>query len=700
VRAAEPVQQGDALSDGVRIRYHVYGSGEETILLMPTWSLVHARHWKGQVATLARHFRVVTFDGRGNGGSDRPRGADAYRDHAFVADAIAVLEATGTRQVLACGLSRGAHYAAMLAALHPELVVGAVFIGPTAPFGPRHADRAAVDPMERRDRHDGWHKYNVHYWQDHYRDFVDFFARQMFSEPHSTKQIEDIIGWALETDGEVLADTVRGHAVTTGNRAELYRRVRCPTLAIVGDRDQISHPGVAAAIIEITGGELHTIEGGGHVPNAREPVLVNRLIKDFADRIWKKRPGRRRSMRWSQRPRRALYLSSPIGLGHARRDLAVARALRAARPELEIDWLTQHPVTAFLESQGEAVHPACRLLQNESAHIEDECGEHDLHVFQALRAMDEIMVANFMVFQEVVEERHYDLVIADESWEVDHYWHEHPELKRAPLAWLTDFVGYLPFADGGDRERELTADYNAEMIGHVERFPWVRDRALFVGSPEDIVPDRFGPDLPAIRSWTEDHFHFTGYIGGLDLAALGERAELRASLGYRDDETLCIVTVGGSGVGLPLLRRVIDAAPIARRRLPGLRVVVVTGPRIDPSRLPAAPGVDVHGYLPDLPRHLACCDLGVVQGGLTTCMELAAARRPFLYFPLAHHFEQCFHVEHRLRRYRAGRRVDYTACDPDAIADAMVEELGRAQTSVPVETDGAARAAAILGELL
>ncbi len=63
-----------------------------------------------------------------------------------------------------------------------------------------------------------------------------------------------------------------------------------------------------------------------------------------------------------------------------------------------------------------------------------------------------------MVFQEVVEEGQYDLVIADESWDVDHYWHEHPELKRCALAWFTDFVGYLPMPEGGDRETHPTAD--------------------------------------------------------------------------------------------------------------------------------------------------------------------------------------------------------------------------------------------------
>jgi pimeloyl-ACP methyl ester carboxylesterase/predicted glycosyltransferase len=696
MHAAEPTHEGDVVRDGVRTHYYVYGQGEHTILLMPTWSLLHARHWKGQVAYLARHFRVITIDGRGNGQSDRPRGPDAYRDQHFVDDAIAVLDATDTPSALIAGLSRGAHYGAVLAAQHPDRVVGAVLIAPAAPFGPKFEQRATVNPLERRDSHDGWHKYNVHYWRDNYPDFVEFFVRQIFSEPHSTKQIEDAIGWALETTGDVLADTVGGLA----HGLEMYRRVRCPTLVIVGDDDHVTHPGVAAAVAEATGGELYTIEGGGHAPSAREPVLVNRLIKELADRTWGVRVTRRRSSRWSRRDKRVLYLSSPIGLGHARRDLAIARALRAAKPDVEINWLTQHPVTRFLASEGESMHPACDALRNESSHIEGECGEHDLHVFQALRDMDEIMVANFMVFQEVVESGHYDLVVADEAWDVDHFWHEHPELKRAPLAWLTDFVGYLPFSDGGERERELTADYNAEMIGHVERFPWIRDRALFVGNPDDIIPARFGSDLPEIRAWTEQHFRFTGYVGGLGLDGLGDRDELRAELGYAPDEKVCIVSVGGSGVGEPLLRRLIEAAPLARRQLPGLRIVVVTGPRIDPARLPVVQGVDVHGFVPDLPRHFACCDLGVVQGGLTTCMELASARKPFLYFPLAHHFEQCFHVEHRLRRYGAGRRLDYATSDADQIAAAMVEELGREALSRPVESDGAARAAELLADML
>jgi predicted glycosyltransferase len=127
---------------------------------------------------------------------------------------------------------------------------------------------------------------------------------------------------------------------------------------------------------------------------------------------------------------------------------------------------------------------------------------------------------------------------------------------------------------------------------------------------------------------------------------------------------------------------------------------VVAGPRIDPASLPTHDGLEVRAFVPQLYRHLAACDLAVVQGGLTTCMELTANRRPFLYFPLAHHFEQNVHVAHRLNRYQAGRRMDYASSDPDAIAAAITAEIGRPVDYRPVETDGAARAANLIAELL
>jgi pimeloyl-ACP methyl ester carboxylesterase len=697
-RARYPDAEGFVERDGVRVFWELYGEGEPTILFLPTWSIIHSRTWKMQIPYFSRHCRVLTFDGRGNGRSDRPQEPDAYREAEFAADALAVLDATETERAVLVSLSRGAERALLLAAEHPERVAAAVFIAPALPLPPAAARAGAeLEFAEPRQTYEGWEKWNSHYWLADYEDFVGFFFSQVFNEPHSTKQREDAVGWALETDAPTMvASQVVPRLPDEGSVRQLVDRVRCPALVIHGRDDAVRPHDSGARLAELLDAPFVSLEGSGHCPHARDPVKTNLLLRDFACPP----PPVARWSRGRARRRRALYISSPIGLGHAQRDVAIADELRMLHPELEIDWLAQSPVTSVLEARGERIHPASAHLANESHHIESESAEHDLHCFQAWRRMDEILLANFMVFHDVARHEAYDVWIGDEAWELDYYLHENPEQKSSAYVWLTDFVGWLPMADGDDQEAFLTADYNAEMIEHIARYPRVRDRAIFVGSPEDIVPDQFGPDLPAIRDWTEQHFDFPGYVTGFDPAELADREALRARLGYGPDEQVCIVTVGGSGVGGHLLRRVIEAYPAAKEQVPALRMIVVAGPRIDPALLPSHEGLEIRAYIHELYRHLAACDLAVVQGGLTTGMELTANRRPFLYFPLKHHFEQNFHVRHRLDRYGAGRCLDFETETPETIAAAIADTIGRDVDYRPVERDGAARAAAMIAELL
>jgi pimeloyl-ACP methyl ester carboxylesterase/predicted glycosyltransferase len=699
-RARYPDEEGYVERGGVRIFWERYGEGEPTVLLLPTWSIVHSRHWKMQIPYLARHFRVITFDGRGNGRSSRPSGAQAYRTDEFAADAIAVMDETATPSAVLLGVSCGALWATILAANHPERVDGVAYVGPAVGLAPGNPDREKYAFDEELDTDEGWAKYNSHYWRKDYRGFLEFFFAQCVTEPHSSKQIEDCVSWALDTTPETLADTTRALGMSRSESLrETCERVRCPTLVIHGDCDVVRPLGQGAALARATGGRLVTLEGAGHLPTARDPVRVNLLLRDFISAP----PPPARWRRASARGKRALFVSSPIGLGHARRDVAIARELRRLRPDLEIDWLAQDPVTRVLEDAGERIHPASAQLASESAHIQSEASEQTLPVFEAWRRMDEILVANFMLFGDVVRDQQYDVWIGDEAWEVDYCLHENPELKSAAYAWLTDFVGWLPMPEGGEREALLAADYNAEMVELIARYPRVRDRAIFVGDPEDIVPDRLGPGLPAIREWTEQHYEFVGHITGFDPAGLGDRGELRAQLGYGADEQVCVVAVGGSGVGSQLLRRVIESFPEAKRLVPGLRMIVVAGPRIDPESLASGgfvEGLEIRSYVPDLHRHLAACDVAVVQGGLTTTMELTASGRPFLYFPLERHFEQNRHVAHRLDRYRAGRRMSFADSPPDVIAAAIAQEIGRDVDYRPVAADGAVRAAASIAELL
>ena len=701
MRARQPDQTGYAERGDVRLHWETFGSGETTIALLPTWSIIPSQFWKAQVATLARRHRVVTFDGRGTGLSSKPVGPHAYTHLEFAGDIEAVFDATGTRRALLVALSRGAMWGIQFAADHPERTSGIVAIGPAVDLVPSNRGGVENSFDQPLDSTEGWAKYNSHYWQRDYRGFLEFFFGQMFREPHSTKQIEDCIGWGLEIAPATLADTARGEGLYSHEAfRQTCTRVQAPVLVIHGQHDRIVSYDQGAALAQLTGGQLVTIERGGHGPQARDPIFVNGLIEEFADMI-EPAPRQRTWVRAASRPKRALYISSPIGLGHALRDASIADELRKLHPDLHIDWLAQHPVTKVLEDRGESIHPASAFLANESAHIEDEAGEHDLHAFQAIREMDEILVNNFMVFNEIVTDQHYDLVIGDEAWDIDYFLHENPELKHFAFAWMTDFVGWLPMPDGGEHEAMLAADYNLEMIQQRARYKRVRDRSIFVGDADDIVPATFGEHLPGIREWTEANFEFSGYVTGFDPADLIDREALRAQLGYSPDELVCIVTVGGSGVGGDLIRRVVDAAPAARRLVPGLRFEVVVGPRLDPRSFPRRKGVAYHRYVPNLYRSLAACDLAIVQGGLTTCMELTANRRPFIYVPLQHHFEQNFHVHHRLQRHRAGRRLDYhDAADADHLARVIAEEVGRNVDYRPVDRGGAARAAASIAELI
>lgn len=709
MRAALPEITGKIDRDGVNIYYESYGQGEHTIFFIaPWWPLIYSRGYKAQIPYFSDHFRCITQDPRGNGKSDHCIDREQFGIQNYMNDTLAVMDELGVEKAVLFGHSCAGMTCAALAAYHPDRVEAFITVGTVSPLAKPHVHRPPRNFVRKFQNHQGWEKYNRQYWDLDYPDFTEFFSAEMFTEPHSSKQIEDCVEWAAETTPQSLIASMVGPSTKGPTmNAAAYAKIKCPALLIHGKDDRVIPITTSQAVAKITGGELELIKDAGHNPHARIAPKINTMTRDFLAKhlgTWHPNDVKEKvpdlSKNRIRAPKKVLYLSSPIGLGHARRDLAITRELRTHFPDMQVDWLAQDPVTRFLNANNERVHPDSVRLANESSHIEEESGEHDLNAFMAIRNMDEILVKNFMVFQEAVEQQDYDLVIADEAWDVDHYWHEHPELKTTQVAWFTDFVGWVPIPENGEREAFLTTDYNAEMIGHVENNPTVRDRAIFVGNPADIIPHSFGKDLPEMRDWVPQHYDFSGYVIGQHPDEFGSREELCHRFGYQDGEKVCIVTVGGSGVGGNLIRRILAAYPAAKSKIPELRMIVVMGPRLDPATFNLPVGVEAHAFVPNLDHHLAACDLALVQGGLTTSMELVAAGTPFLYFPLKNHFEQNFHVAQRLDRYDAGRKMIYDECNPDIIAQAMVEELSNPKTFRPVESDGAARAAKMLVDLL
>jgi pimeloyl-ACP methyl ester carboxylesterase len=271
-------------SDGVRLGYDIYGSGDRTLVLLPSAPIVHSRQWKAQLHFLSRQYRVVTFDGRGNGRSDRPTDPAAYEDERMVEDIAAVMDATGTSRAVLVGLcSDGVWRSIRLAAASPERVDGIVAFAVGVPhLSPVHPKPEGWSFEEELPTDDGWAKMNEHYWRRDYPGFARFFFTQITSEPHSTKAIEDAVGWAL--DGSVDAMLAEARAPFDLDLATIEatcRAVRCPMLIIHGTEDHCQPLARAVRLSELTGAPLVIVEGADHMIPGRHPVLANLLIRDF-----------------------------------------------------------------------------------------------------------------------------------------------------------------------------------------------------------------------------------------------------------------------------------------------------------------------------------------------------------------------------------------------------------------------------------
>ena len=221
------------------------------------------------------------------------RGA-AYGYWEYVDDGRAVLAAAGVDKAIFVGLCDGGGWALMLASRHPETARGVVALAPCLPYlTPPHSNYTRFPFAETLDTDEGWAKYNLHYWRRDFRGFLEFFFSQQIPEPHSTKQIEDCVGWGLETDPETLALADEEAPLPWGSTEEaeeLCRGVFCPVLVVHGELDACQTRERAEFVAALTGGTLVGLEGAGHLTQARHPVKVNLLIRDFVASLERRTP--------------------------------------------------------------------------------------------------------------------------------------------------------------------------------------------------------------------------------------------------------------------------------------------------------------------------------------------------------------------------------------------------------------------------
>jgi pimeloyl-ACP methyl ester carboxylesterase len=295
-RARLPDRSDTATSaDGVRITFDVFGDATPTLVLLPSAPIVHSRQWKAQVPYLARHFRVVTFDGRGNGRSDRPTDPEAFAIPRLVDDLRAVLDASETRTAVLVTLCMDGLWPSIeLAAAEPERVAGIVAFSVGVPFlTPPHPHWKANPFDGELTTDEGWAKHNAHYWRRDYRGWVEFFFGECLPEPHSTKPLEDIVGWAM--DGSLDVMLAEAGAPIDRDRATMEaicRSVTRPMLLVHGTADQCQPIARGRRLAELTGAPLVEVAGAGHLIPARHPVLANLLIRDFVRSLEEAAPWR------------------------------------------------------------------------------------------------------------------------------------------------------------------------------------------------------------------------------------------------------------------------------------------------------------------------------------------------------------------------------------------------------------------------
>lgn len=391
-----------------------------------------------------------------------------------------------------------------------------------------------------------------------------------------------------------------------------------------------------------------------------------------------------------------LFISSSIGLGHAPRDLAIARELKKRNPELEILWLAGDPAGRLIEEAGEFLLPESQQLGQDSYCAEKVSNGYQLNINKYLFNVLKEWKKSIDVLRLITKKKRFDLIIADEAYELIIAFLLFPRIKKAPFVMIYDFLG-IDSTTKSPFEKVGTYFWNlAWVIGN--RTPWVENLSLFVGDIEDIADKSYGLFLPNCRNHASKHYKFLSNILSFNPQDYIDHEEMKRRLGYGSGP-LVLCSVGGTSIGVELLNLCSRAYRILKDKLPELQMVLICEPRIDPNSVTVTDGIEVKGYVPRLYEHFSACDLAIVQGGGTTTMELVSLNKNLLYFPLKGHFEQKV-VSDKLTRIGAGIKMNFSETNERSLSETVLENLGKTVEYQKISVDGAMKAAEIIQSLL
>ena len=396
--------------------------------------------------------------------------------------------------------------------------------------------------------------------------------------------------------------------------------------------------------------------------------------------------------------KKVLFISGSVGLGHAARDLEIAKALRKLEPNVEVSWLAEDPASRVLVRAGENLLPEARLLAHSNAILDNIAKAYSVNMIRWVAKMREGWSSNVRIIAEVIKRRKFDLVVGDETYDLIVELGRNPAYKNFPFVIIYDFIG-LDCIGWHPMDKLVTYAANRSWAKALEAESPLIDKTLFIGVLEDVLDKPFGFGLPNRREVAAKSVDFVGYVLPFEPGDFQDKMDIRKTLGY-GDEPLIVCSIGGTSVGKSLLELCVKTYPLLKRTLGALRMVLVCGPLLKPDTIHTPAEVEVRGYVPELYKHFAAADLCIISGGGTTTLELTALKRPFLYFPIKQHFEQEVYIPDRCQRLRAGVKMNFSATTPELLAEAALTNLGKHADFASIQTNGANKAAFLIDQIL
>ncbi len=242
----------------VELYYEEYGEGEP-IIFSYGW-LDDCSVWNSQIETLAKNHRVILYDHRGHGKSDKPKGD--YSVQTLSNDLHSIIQTLNLEKVGLVGFSLGGMAALMFTLQHPAKVTKLVLVGTTAKM---------ASPMN-------FLRFLTYILP--YRTILAIVSRAKYYRP-SLQTIDGNVSRAMQVPRDIAYKCLT--EINKYDIRNMLSRIEVPTLIIIGEKDRLNFKGSQHLNREIKGSKLQIMANTGHSVMIEKPEEFNQLVRQFID---------------------------------------------------------------------------------------------------------------------------------------------------------------------------------------------------------------------------------------------------------------------------------------------------------------------------------------------------------------------------------------------------------------------------------